>query len=133
METKKFSKEKLKLKLTPLQFEVTQKCGTEEPSANEYWNSMREGIYVDIVSGEPLFSSKDKFDSGMGWPSFTKPLEKENIVEKKGHILRNDKNRDKKQARQLTSGTRFRRWTKAHWKKILHKLRCTKIYSQRRS
>lgn len=73
----------LKSKLTPLQFEVTQKEGTERPFQNEYWDNHKDGIYVDVVSGEPLFSSKDKFDSGTGWPSFTRPLEPENIVEKK--------------------------------------------------
>ncbi len=72
----------LRKKLTPLQYEVTQKSGTERPFQNEFWNNEREGIYVDIVSGEPLFSSSDKFDSGTGWPSFTKPLESGNIVEK---------------------------------------------------
>jgi peptide methionine sulfoxide reductase msrA/msrB len=72
----------LKKMLTPLQYEVTQKEGTERPFHNEYWNNHREGIYVDIVSGEPLFSSQDKFESGTGWPSFTKPLEPGNIVEK---------------------------------------------------
>ncbi len=78
---KKLSKEELIKKLTPLQFKVTQENGTEEAFANEFWNEKREGIYVDIVSGAPLFSSKDKYDSGTGWPSFTKPLEKENITE----------------------------------------------------
>jgi len=73
--------------LTPLQYEVTQKEGTEPPFQNEYWNNKREGIYVDIVSGEPLFSSKDKYDSGTGWPSFTKPLEPGNIVEKEDRGL----------------------------------------------
>lgn len=72
----------LKRKLTPLQFKVTQENGTEKPFDNEYWNNKKEGIYVDIVSGEPLFSSTDKFDSGTGWPSFIKPLEPVNIVEK---------------------------------------------------
>ena len=68
--------------LSPLQYQVTQNNGTEPAFQNEYWDNKREGIYVDIVSGEPLFSSQDKFDSGTGWPSFTKPLEPSNIVEK---------------------------------------------------
>lgn len=72
----------LKKRLTPLQYEVTQKDATERAFQNEYWDNHKEGIYVDIVSGEPLFSSLDKFESGTGWPSFTKPLEPENIVEK---------------------------------------------------
>jgi len=71
---------KLKAILTPLQFQVTQENGTEPPFKNEYWNEHREGIYVDVVSGEPLFSSKHKFDSGTGWPSFYQPLVQENIV-----------------------------------------------------
>ncbi len=73
----------LKKTLTALQYEVTQKNGTERPFQNEYWDNKKAGIYVDVVSGEPLFSSLDKFDSGTGWPSFTKPLEPGNIVEKK--------------------------------------------------
>lgn len=79
---KKPSEAELKKTLTAMQFQVTQKEGTEPPFKNEFWNSKDEGIYVDIVSGEALFSSKDKYDSGTGWPSFTKPLVKENIVEK---------------------------------------------------
>ncbi|GGE26213.1 hypothetical protein GCM10011571_30460 [Marinithermofilum abyssi] len=75
-------REELKKRLTPMQYEVTQKNGTEPPFRNEYWDNEREGIYVDIVSGKPLFSSKDKFDAGCGWPSFTKPLDEEEIVEK---------------------------------------------------
>jgi len=74
-------------KLTPLQYKVTQKDGTEPPFQNEYWDNKRAGIYVDIVSGEPLFSSLDKFDSGTGWPSFTKPLEKSNVVERSDRSL----------------------------------------------
>jgi len=76
------TEDELKEKLTPLQYKVTQECGTEEPFNNEYWNNKGEGIYVDVVSGEPLFISKDKFESGTGWPSFTRPLEPDNIVEK---------------------------------------------------
>ena len=70
----------LRNKLTPLQYEVTQQEGTERAFSNEYWNNKKPGIYVDVVSGEPLFSSLDKYDSGTGWPSFTQPLEPENIV-----------------------------------------------------
>jgi peptide methionine sulfoxide reductase msrA/msrB len=81
-EYKKPSKEELKKKLTNLQYEVSQNNGTERPFANEYWNNHREGIYVDRASGEPLFSSLDKFESGTGWPSFTKPIDTRFIVKK---------------------------------------------------
>ena len=81
------NKANLKKKLTPMQYKVTQECGTEKPFDNEYWDNKQEGIYVDVVSGEPLFSSKDKYDSGTGWPSFTKPLESKNIVEKEDNFL----------------------------------------------
>ena len=77
----------LRKSLSPLQYEVTQKDATERPFQNEYWDNHKEGIYVDIVSGEPLFSSLDKFESGTGWPSFTKPLEPGNIVEKEDRTL----------------------------------------------
>jgi len=76
------SDKELKQKLKPEQYRVTQKGGTEPAFKNDYWDNKQEGIYVDIVSGEPLFSSTDKFDSGTGWPSFTQPLEAENVVEK---------------------------------------------------
>jgi methionine-R-sulfoxide reductase len=69
----------LRKRLSPLQYEVTQNEGTERPFSNEYWNNKKPGIYVDVVSGEPLFSSLDKYDSGTGWPSFTRPIEPENI------------------------------------------------------
>ncbi len=75
----------LKKKLTPIQYEVTQKNGTEPPFRNEYWNETRDGIYVDIVSGKPLFSSLDKFDAGCGWPSFTKPIEDQEVIEKEDY------------------------------------------------
>ncbi len=81
------AEEELRARLTPLQFEVTQEDGTERPFANEYWDEKREGIYVDIVSGEPLFSSRDKFKSGTGWPSFTRPLEPELVVENTDYKL----------------------------------------------
>ena len=77
----------LRKRLTSLQYNVTQKGATERPFQNSYWNNHEEGIYVDIVSGEPLFSSTDKFESGTGWPSFTIPLEPENIIEKADRSL----------------------------------------------
>ena len=73
---------KIKEKLTPMQYAVTQQNGTEPPFRNEFWEHKEPGLYVDIVSGEPLFSSLDKFDSGCGWPSFTRPIEKENVQER---------------------------------------------------
>jgi peptide methionine sulfoxide reductase msrA/msrB len=84
---KKPDDQALRQKLSKQQYEVTQREGTEQPFHNEYWDNKREGIYVDIVSGEPLFSSLDKYDSGTGWPSFTKPLEPGNIVEKEDRSL----------------------------------------------
>jgi len=81
------SKEELREKLTPLQYQVTQENGTERPFQNEYWDNKREGIYVDIVSGEPLFSSTDKFNSGTGWPSFTRAIDNDYIVEKEDRSL----------------------------------------------
>ena len=77
----------LRQRLSPMQYKVTRQNGTEPPFKNEYWDNHKPGIYTDIVSGEPLFSSLDKFESGTGWPSFTKPLEPENIVEKSDRTL----------------------------------------------
>lgn len=81
------SDEELKTKLTSLQYKVTQEEGTEAPFKNEYWDEHRAGIYVDVVSGEPLFSSLDKYDSGTGWPSFSKPLVAEHVAEKNDFSL----------------------------------------------
>ncbi len=89
----------LRKSLDPMQYKVTQQEGTEPPFHNEYWDNHRPGIYVDVVSGEPVFSSLDKYDSGTGWPSFTRPLE-----------------------RRLTPGARLRRRAGAHWQALLHEL-----------
>ncbi len=87
MNFKKPTASELKQKLSAEQFIVTQEDGTERPFKNEYWDNKKPGIYVDVVSGEPLFSSIDKYDSGTGWPSFTKPLDPAFIVEKKDRKL----------------------------------------------
>lgn len=79
--------EDLRKRLTPEQYRVTQHEGTEPPFQNAYWDEHRDGIYVDVVSGEPLFSSRDKFDSGTGWPSFTQPIDTSNIVTRTDHKL----------------------------------------------
>ena len=84
---KKPSDAELKKKLTPLQYSVTQREDTETPFRNEYWDNHEAGIYVDVVSGEPLFSSLDKYDSGTGWPSFTRPLEPANLSVKTDYKL----------------------------------------------
>jgi methionine-R-sulfoxide reductase len=81
------SDSEIKKKLTPLQYAVTQREATETPFRNVYWDNHEPGIYVDIVSGEPLFSSVDKYDSGTGWPSFTRPLEAANVRTKTDHVL----------------------------------------------
>ena len=87
MTFKKPSDAELKQKLTPEQYAVTQHEGTERPFHNQYWDNHEAGIYVDIVSGEPLFSSLDKYDSGTGWPSFVRPLEPSNVTTKSDHQL----------------------------------------------
>ncbi len=84
---KKPSEAELKQRLTPIQFKITQKDGTEPPFQNAYWDNPEDGIYVDVVSGEPLFSSRDKYESGTGWPSFTRPLEPANITERRDRKL----------------------------------------------
>lgn len=87
MQFQKPSDGELRQRLTPEQYQVTQHEATEAPFHNEFWDNHRPGIYVDVVSGEPLFSSLDKFDSGTGWPSFTKPLEAGNVEERTDHSL----------------------------------------------
>jgi methionine-R-sulfoxide reductase len=98
MSNKKPSIKELKKKLRNMQYKVTQENATEPPFKNEYWDHKEKGIYVDIVSGEPLFSSLDKFDSGCGWPSFTKPLMNESITEKRdlSHFMIRTEVRSKK-------------------------------------
>ena len=86
------SEDELRQKLSPMQYKVTQHEGTEPPYANEYWNNKKDGIYVDVVSGEPLFSSLDKYDSGTGWPSFTRPLEPENVSTRTDYKLFMERN-----------------------------------------
>ena len=87
MNSQKKDSAELAQKLTPLQYRVTQKEGTEPPFQNEYWDNKEPGIYVDLISGEVLFSSHDKYDSGTGWPSFTKPLEESSIVTRSNRSL----------------------------------------------
>jgi methionine-R-sulfoxide reductase len=87
MKTGKPSDDELRARLTPRQYEVTQRDGTEPPFDNEFWNEHREGIYVDVVDGEPLFSSRDKYDSGTGWPSFTRPIRPEAVATRTDHKL----------------------------------------------
>jgi len=84
---KKPSDEELRQSLTPMQYKVTQRDGTEPAFRNEYWDNHEDGIYVDVVSGEPLFSSEDKYESGTGWPSFTRPLDPQNVVEHEDRSL----------------------------------------------
>jgi methionine-R-sulfoxide reductase len=84
---KKPNDDELRQSLTPLQYKVTQQEGTEPPYRNEYWDKKEPGIYVDVVSGEPLFSSLDKYDSGTGWPSFTRPIEADRLTEREDRSL----------------------------------------------
>ena len=90
--TKSMSDTELRKKLTPEQYHVTRESGTEPPFHNAYWDNHKAGIYVDLISGEPLFASTDKFESGTGWPSFTKPIEPAHVVEKTDKTLFMDRN-----------------------------------------
>jgi peptide-methionine (R)-S-oxide reductase len=102
-------------KLTPEQHRVTQTDGTERPFANEYWDNKEPGLYVDVVSGEPLFASFDKFDSGTGWPSFTQPLEAANVVENvdRSHGMTRTEVRSKHGDSHLATSSRMGRATRA--------------------
>ena len=116
-------------RLSKLQYKVTQKNGTEPPFMNKYWDNKHAGIYVDIVSGEPLFSSKDKFKSGTGWPSFTRPLVPDNVV----NIPDRSFNMSRIEVRSVNAdshlGHLFNDGPKPTGKKVLYKLRITKVYS----
>ena len=123
MTFKKPSDAELKKKLTPEQYAVTQHEGTERPFHNAYWDNHEAGIYVDVVSGEPLFSSLDKYDSGTGWPSFTQPLEPANVQTKTDRSCSMDADRGALGARRLASGARLRRRPGADRAALLHELR----------
>ena len=121
------SKDELKRTLTPIQYKVTQEDGTEPAYENAYWDNHREGIYVDIVSGEPLFSSRDKYESGTGWPSFTRPLQPANIVERPDNSLFTRTDRGPQQARRVAPGPRLPRRPASRGPAILHELGCPPV------
>ena len=124
------SEDQLKKTLNPMQFDVTQQDGTEPPFNNEYWNNDKAGIYVDIVSGEPLFSSTDKFDSGTGWPSFTRPLAPSNVVMKTDTQLRHGAHGGEEPLRRLPPRPPLRRRARAHGPALLHGLRVAALRSR---
>ena len=123
----------LRERLSPMQYKVTQKNGTEPPFQNEYWDNKRGGLYVDVVSGEPLFSTLDKFDSGTGWPSFTKPLEPENIMNKEDRSFFTVRTEVRSRYGRFTSRSSFFRRSPSYGDEILHKFCISQVYSQRRS
>ncbi len=124
------SVDQLKKTLTPMQFDVTQQDGTEPPFANEYFNNEKAGIYVDIVSGEPLFSSTDKFDSGTGWPSFTRPLAPSNVVLRMDRSLGMVRNEVRSRYADSHLGSPLRRRPDAHGASLLHGLRVPAVHSR---
>ena len=115
-------KAELQKTLTAMQFDVTQKDGTEPPFHNEYFNDHREGIYVDMVSGEPLFSSRDKFESGTGWPSFTRPLVPSNVNREYGHEPRHGARRSAQPLCRLAPRPCLRRRPRPDGPALLHGL-----------
>ena len=125
MPSKTFAKPplaELKQKLTPLQFEVTQNDATEPPFRNEFWDNHEAGIYVDVATGEPLFSSVDKFESGTGWPSFTRPIEDGHVVSKTDATLRDGAHRGPLERRRLAPRARLRRRSRPDGPALLHQL-----------
>ena len=110
---KKPDKQELERALSPEQYTVTQREGTEPPFRNEYWDNHAAGIYVDVVSGEPLFSSLDKYESGTGWPSFTKPIDPANVTTKTDRGLLMSRTEVRSAARGLAPRPRVRRWSGA--------------------
>ncbi len=112
----------LQQKLTKDQYKVTRQCGTETPFHNAYWDNHKPGIYVDIITGEPLFSSLDKFDSGTGWPSFTKPIKSENVTEKRDTSYGMERTEVRAKIERFASRPPVRRWPRADWSTFLREL-----------
>jgi peptide methionine sulfoxide reductase msrA/msrB len=123
----------LRKTLTPLQYQVTQEEATEPPFKNTYWNEKRDGIYVDVVSDEPLFSSKDKYDSGTGWPSFSRPLVPENITQKKDFLLILPRSEVRSRYGDSHLGHVFNDGQKTDRTQILYELGCFTVHSGRRN
>ena len=122
----------LKKLLSSMQYQVTQHEGTEPPFQNEYWNNKHAGIYVDVASGEPLFSSLDKYDLGTGWPSFTKPLEPDHIVNHTDFKLFLPRTEVRFEVRQFPFGTCLQRRPGSDRLALLHELRRAALHSGRR-
>ena len=122
----------LEKRLTKMQYNVTRNNGTEPPFENEFWDNKKQGIYVDIVSGEPLFSSNDKFVSGTGWPSFTRPLVSENVVEKKDESLYMTRTEVRSKQGDSHLGHVFDDGPKETGTALLYKLSFLKIHTSRR-
>lgn len=122
-------KEELKEKLSPMAYAVTQENATERPFSGKYDDFYEKGIYVDIVSGEPLFSSAEKYDAGCGWPSFSKPITKRQVREK-ADFSWHASNRSSKQRSRFSSRTCVYRWTsRSRWSTLLHQFCLTEIHS----
>ena len=112
----------LQQKLTKDQYKVTRQCGTETPFHNAYWDNHKPGIYVDLITGEPLFSSLDKFDSGTGWPSFTKPIKSENVTEKRDTSYGMERTEVRAKIERFASRPPVRRWPRPDWSTFLREL-----------